>query len=197
MLVLQTSPLCVQNEGWLEQRPFEQSLEQHSPLVVQAFPDVLQLALSGWHSFAPPSGPAAHEPPQHALFAVQGWWSEAHSVAPHMPPLQTKVQHSFPVPHALPAALQVPTGFEQVLVVGSQLAEQQSVPVAHVAPTSPQAPPLPVTLPSDAPSAPLLEASPAPPSSEADSFTEASVPQATSEAPPAPASASAGTRTMI
>lgn len=69
VLVLQMSPVWVQNDGWFEQRPFEQSFEQHSPFVVHAFPAVLHVALSGSHCWAPPST-VAHLPLQHASLAV-------------------------------------------------------------------------------------------------------------------------------
>jgi hypothetical protein len=193
VLVLHTSPVCVQNDGWLEQRPFEQSFEQHAPFVVHALPDVLHVAFSGWHCFAPPSAPTAHTPLQQASFAAHAWLSDVHRLAPHLPPLQTKVQHSFPVPHAVPAALQLPTGFEQIFVAGSQLAEQQSAPVAHFAPTSAHAPPSPppVEPSGDVPSPPFDPSPRPPPSSPVVESADESVPHATIEAPPTPASASA------
>jgi hypothetical protein len=57
---------------------------------------------------------------------------------PQTPFAQTVVQHSGAAPHPSPAALQGTTGFEHTWVAGSQLAEQQSLCVAQVAPASSQ-----------------------------------------------------------
>jgi hypothetical protein len=134
-LVLHTSPFWVQNEGWLEQRPFEQSFEQQSPFPAHALPDVLHDPLSAAHRFAPPS-PATHDPPQQVAFEVHASLSEVHRFFPHLPPSQTKVQHSLPVAQESPDALHVPIGFTHIFVVASQTAEQQSALTAHAIPLS-------------------------------------------------------------
>lgn len=138
VLVLHTSPFCVQNEGWLEQTPLEHSDEQQSELAVQALPDVWHDVLSGVHVFAPPSVVAEHLPPQQLASAVHVFPSEIHRFFPQAPPAQTNVQHSFPVWHAVPEALHTPTGDAHFLLVASHTAEQQSAGPVHDIPTRPQ-----------------------------------------------------------
>ena len=86
LFVEQMSPVCVQNDDWLEQRPFVQRLEQQFAFDVHALPDVEHPPLSGVHvppASAPPLPP--HRPPQQLAFDVHAWLSEMQSVAPHLP----------------------------------------------------------------------------------------------------------------
>jgi hypothetical protein len=77
----------VQNEPLPVQTPFWQTLEQQSPWLVQALPDVRQDVLSGVQV-----PPAPQVPLQHWAELVHAWLSDVHCVEPQMPPLQTKVQ---------------------------------------------------------------------------------------------------------
>lgn len=61
---VQTSPLCVQKEGVLEQKPPLQYCEQQSVLLAQGLPDVLHPVLSAAQV------PAVHLPPQHSPSAA-------------------------------------------------------------------------------------------------------------------------------
>jgi hypothetical protein len=153
VFVLQMSPVCVQNEGWFEQTPLLQKLEQHSPFVAHVLPEVRQEPLSGVHVPAPPSLAPEHTPPQQLAFEVQALLSEMQSAEPHVPPLQTNVQHSFATLQAVPPVLQVPMGATQILSVRLQLTEQHSALVAHVAPGIEQVPPsvMPLSLPASEP----------------------------------------------
>jgi hypothetical protein len=89
--VAQTSPVCVQNEPPVEQVPLEQSFEQHSALPVHALPAVWHPA-PGFNGVQVPVGPQV--PLQHCAETVHAWRSDVHCVAPHLPALQTNVQHS-------------------------------------------------------------------------------------------------------
>jgi hypothetical protein len=154
LFVLQTSPVCVQNDGRLEHAPFSQNDEQHSALVEHVLPDVLHVGFNGVHVPAPPSAAAPQTPPQQLTFVVHAWLSLMQSVELHVPPLQTKVQHSFDVAHAVPAVLHWPIGFAQCFVE-SHSAEQQSPLAAQLAPRIPQCAPSPLppspTVPSPRP----------------------------------------------
>lgn len=123
--------------------PFRQNFEQQSPWAVHELPAVRHDPLSGTHL------PDAQFPPQHSEEIVHAWLSDVQTLAPHDPPLHTRVQQSCGMVHALPGALHAPTDAAQILVTGSQLAVQQSPPVAQVSPTSlhalaPPVPPVPV-----------------------------------------------------
>ena len=130
-----------------------QKLEQHSPFVAQVLPEVRHEPLSGVQVRAPPSPEGAQTPPQQLAFDVHALLSETQSVEPHVPPLQTNVQHSFETVQADPPALQVPMGATQILRVRLQLTEQHSALVAHVAPGIAQVPPsvMPVSEPASEP----------------------------------------------
>ena len=80
-----------------------QTLEQHSPPVVHALPEVLQLPLSGAH-FWP-----THDCPQHSAFCVQARLSPVH-LAVHFPPAQPSEQQSVPVVHVSFTGLQLAIG---------------------------------------------------------------------------------------
>ncbi len=130
--VLQTSPVCVQNDTWPEHRPLVQRLAQQSPFTWHALPAVRHDGLSGVQVDPPSPPPAPHAPPQQLAFDVHGWLSEMQSCAPQCPPEQTKVQHSLPVLHVSPATLHTPIGREQMCICMSQFAVQHSPSAAHV-----------------------------------------------------------------
>lgn len=116
----QMSLVWVQNETLPAHTPLLQTCEQHSLLPPQVLPAVLQAVLSGSQPELP------QLPLQHWASLVQGCWSDVQSVAPHLPPSHTSVQHSVGAVQESPAALQPPTGFVHVFSVESQLAEQHS-----------------------------------------------------------------------
>ena len=114
----QTSPSCVQNDEPRSHLPFLHSFEQHSPLVVHAFPEVRQVPLSGWHV------PFVHLPPQQAPSLVQAPLSATQVLEEHTPLLQARVQQSVLAEQLAPAAAHLPTDDAHAWVVGSQAAEQ-------------------------------------------------------------------------
>jgi hypothetical protein len=126
----------VQKDGRPEQRPPSQYPEQQSSCFWHALPAVEQLVFKGTQLPAPASPAAPQLPLQHSSLLVHGWLSEMQVVAPHFPPLQTIVQHSGAAEHDAPASLQGPTDTVQMFEAGSQLAEQQSLWLEQVAPTS-------------------------------------------------------------
>src|SRR5262249_47965572 len=128
--VAQTSPVCTQNDP-PAQRPLLQNFEQHSPSVAQALPPVRQAKLSGVHVL-----PVPQVPLQHCAELEHAWLSLVHCVAPHWPPLQTNVQHSWGIAQAVPAALHMLVTWEQIFAPGSQLPVQQSVSTEQVSPTN-------------------------------------------------------------
>jgi hypothetical protein len=97
--VVQTSPVCVQNEGWLLQTPLLQKFEQHSAPEPQGLPDVLHVVLSGAH-FPPPVPFGTQEPPQQSVPTPHAPLSATHCCAAHVPPTHENVQHSLPAPQA-------------------------------------------------------------------------------------------------
>jgi hypothetical protein len=139
--------------------PFRQNFEQQSLCAVHELPAVRHEPFSGTHF------PAAQFPPQQSAEIVHAWLSDVQTLAPHDPPLHTRVQQSCGIVHPLPGALHAPTDAAQILVTGSQLAVQQSPPVAQVSPTSLHvlAPPVPVPVFIDPPA--LLPPAPGDPES--------------------------------
>jgi hypothetical protein len=140
-LAAQASWVCVQKDGVGAHRWFVHRWEQQSSWVEQALPRVEQAVLSGTQTMAasaPASASRPHRPPQQSASVTHGSWSEMQTDDPQTPFAQTVVQHSVAAPHPSPAALQGTTGFEHTWVAGSQLAEQQSLCVAQVAPASSQ-----------------------------------------------------------
>jgi hypothetical protein len=116
----QTSPVWVQNEEPRSHLPLLQSFEQHSPLLVHAFPDVRQVPLSGWQA------PFVHLPPQQAPSLVQVPLSATQVLDEQTPLLQTRLQQSVLAEQLAPAGAHLPTDDAQAWVVGSQRAEQHS-----------------------------------------------------------------------
>lgn len=106
-----------------------------------------------------------------------------HRFVPHLPPLQTKLQHSVGEVHASSAVLQLPMGLTQVLSEGSQFAEQQSAFFAQLVPTSPQLP-----LPSGLPSAEASDELSVPASVGFFVSPSESLPQAAKASPASPSS---------
>jgi hypothetical protein len=146
----QMSPVCVQNETAPAHVPLRHTFEQHSPCVEQALPDVPQDGLSGVQTPVAPQ-----TPPQHWAELEHPWLSEVHWVALHVPPLQTKVQQSWGMVQALPAALQAPA---------------PPAPPALPALPPPPAPPPPAVPPLPGPGSP--ESTPAEPPAPASSVPE-------------------------
>jgi hypothetical protein len=126
-----TSPGCTQKDEFSEHSPFEQRPEQQSPFEAHWFPAVRQELLRGTHL------PEAQLPPQQSPLAVQAWLSEMHESAPHFPPLHVRLQQSVPCAHPVPAAPHCPRPPVHAWFV-SQSFEQQSRPVLHDAPRTPQ-----------------------------------------------------------
>jgi hypothetical protein len=71
--VVHASPDCTQNDGEFEHTLSLHRLEQHSPFVVQLFPEVLHVGLSGEHVWSEP-----HTPEQHSLSPLQSCASDVH-----------------------------------------------------------------------------------------------------------------------
>jgi hypothetical protein len=183
-----TSPVCVQNDDWLEQRPFTQRCEQQSPLVEHVLPEVLHELLSGVHvlpASAPPSPPATglQEPPQQLAFEVHGWLSEMHSCELHLPLVQTNEQHSLLVAQLPPAWTHWPTGFAQTWSVASHSDEQHCALPVHDCPMGKHAPPSPPP-PSPTFPSPSVPSVPPPSCGVAPSPSEPSIGAAPSPPPP-------------
>jgi hypothetical protein len=116
------------------QVPFEQSLEQHSPLSAQALPEVLHVVLSAAQV------PFVHWPPQQSALVAQVPLSETQAVDPHTPFTQFKLQQSVPAEQLPPGEMQLPSVVVQVFVDVSQAFEQQDAPVVHDCPVPLQVP---------------------------------------------------------
>jgi hypothetical protein len=117
----------------MSQTPALQSFEQQSALSVQALPEVRHEPLSGWHF------PPVQLPPQHWPLLVHAPLSETQIFPSHTPPLHASEQQSVPAAQEPPAATHRPTVDAQVRSTESQIPEQQSLPLPHVSPVTPQA----------------------------------------------------------
>jgi hypothetical protein len=150
-LFVQASPFWMQKDDAVEQRPDAQSFEQHSSLVVQALPEVLQAGVSALQT------PPAHVPLQHSESDAHARASEVHACAEHCPPTHASEQQSRDVAHGASAASQLTVApATQDPVRGSQRSEQHSASLAQWFPAPAQrlAPPkpfVPVEVVPDAP----------------------------------------------
>jgi hypothetical protein len=125
------------------QRPAWQLPEQQPASPVHVFPSVPH----------PPAATAAHIPlaqllEQQSLPAAHLAPSATQSVAPHLPPAHTFVQHSVGWVQVAPAPWQEGPATPQIFEVGSHTPEQHPVPLAQASPGAPQLrppedPPLP------------------------------------------------------
>jgi hypothetical protein len=141
---VQTSPVCVQNEGG-KQTPLKQSMPQHSALVVQAFPRTKHPVLSGVHV------PFAQLPLQHSPLLPHAALSEVQGGTWHTPPTHVPEQQSPFVMHPAPSWRQPASRPPVLEVVVFVPVVMPPVPVALLV----AAPPVPVALLVAAP-APLL-----------------------------------------
>ena len=114
VFVEHTSPVWVQNDGWAEQIPALQNLEQQSELPAQGLPAVLHVPLSGLQKPVV----ASQVPLQQSDEATHPWLSGMQSLLSQTPPTQVNVQHSLPAAHAAPGALHVPTGDTHFFEIG-------------------------------------------------------------------------------
>ena len=117
------------------------SREQHSVLALQGLPAVLQLPAT-----AGPHIPLVHWPLQHSPAPPHACPSALQAAA-HLPPAQDRLQQSVPTLQLVPSGLQTAMDDLQVMVVGSQMPEQQPMLVTQVAPDGrhcdPGEPPVP------------------------------------------------------
>ena len=150
-LSVQASRFWMQKDDATEQRPDAQSFEQHSALVVQALPEVLQAGVSALQT------PPAHAPLQQSESAAHASASEVHACAEQCPPTHESEQQSRDVAHGASAASQLTVApVTQDPVRGSQRSEQHSASLAQWFPALAQrlAPPkpfVPVEVVPDAP----------------------------------------------
>ena len=106
-----------------------QPCEQHSLLLVHGLPAVLQATFSAWQV------PFWQWPEQHELALVHAWVSAMQAAAwAHLPFEQDRLQHSIEVVQAYPAGRHCERDDRQVLLVGSQVPVQQSLPTEQATP---------------------------------------------------------------
>jgi hypothetical protein len=123
-------PLTMHHDA-LPHVPLElQNAPQQSPFAVHGLPALLQFVLSGAQA------PLLHWPPQHWPFEVHEPLSGVQLLW-HTPLTQLNEQQSVFELHVVPAAEQF-VGLTVQPPCGSHMFEQQSAPVAHCCPYSPQ-----------------------------------------------------------